>query len=308
MSSKITKNNYDILTRLAECQVLTISQLSAFNQRSRQVVRRNIRTLEGKGFVASKEEGYGQGKGRRGKIIYLTTKGVKLLRNKSILSDKATLMTKKTADSILINHHLLVNWFHIHLVHMERVIPGLSANFLSSNSGALKESNRISLRERVQMESVVEGFIEFIPDGAFSLTYQGADTNKTLLFFLEVDMDTETLASRTRNPKDLRQKVVNYQALFRSKGYKRYERIFGTKLNGFRLLFLGNNVVRMTAICRLVQQMPPSDFIWVTDQERMFFHGLSAEIWARGGKNNAPQQSIISSKLVCDSPVLETIR
>ena len=308
MSSKITKKSYDILTRLAECQILTISQLSALNQRSRQVVRRNIRTLEGKGFIASGEKGYGQGKGRREKIICLTTKGVKFLRNKGILSDKATLMTKKPADSILANHHLLVNWFHIHLVHMERVISGLSANFLSSNSGALKEKNRPSLKERVQMDSVLEGFIEFIPDGAFSLTYQNADTNKTHLFFIEVDMETEALASRKRNPKDLRQKVVNYQALFHSKRYKRYERIFGAKLNGFRLLFLGNNFARMTAICRLAQEMPPSDFIWVTDQERMFSHGLSAEIWARGGKNNAPPQSIIGPKLACDSPVFETIR
>jgi len=288
--------------------MLTISQLSALNQRSRQVVRRNIRTLKGKGFIASGEKGYGQGKGRREKIIYLTTKGVKILRDKGILSDKAALMTKNSADSILANHHLLVNWFHIHLIHMERVIPRLSVNFLSSNSLALKQKNKPSLKERVQMKSVLEGFIEFIPDGAFLLTYQGADTNKTLLFFIEVDMDTEALASRKRNPKDLRQKVVNYQALFHSKRYKRYERIFGVKLNGFRLLFLGNNFARMTAICRLVQEMPPSDFIWVTDQERMFSHGLSAEIWARGGKNDAPLQSIIGSKLACDSPTIETIR
>ena len=158
------------------------------------------------------------------------------------------------------------------------------------------------------MESVLEGFIEFIPDAAFSLTCKDAEIDKTLLFFLEVDMDTETLASRKRNPKDLRQKIVNYQALFRSKRYKRYERFFGAKLNGFRLLFLANTFSRLTAICRLVQEMPPSDFIWVTDRERMFSHGLASEIWARGGKKDEPPQSIIGSKLACDSPVIETIR
>ena len=308
MSSKLTENSYDILTRLAECQMLTISQLSAFSQRSRQVVRRNIRTLGGKGFIACGEKGYGQGKGRREKIISLTGKGVKFLRSEGILLDKATFTTKDSTDSILANHHLVVNWFHIHLLHMESVIPWLSVNFLSSNSLAMKEKDKPSLRERVQMGSALEGFIEFIPDGTFSITRQDADTNKTLLFFIEVDMDTEALASRTRNPKDLRQKIVNYQALFRSKGYKRHERIFGNKLTGFRLLFLANDFARMTAICRLVQEIPPSDFIWVTDQERMFSHGLSAEIWARGGKIDTPPQSIIGSILACDSPVLETIR
>lgn len=308
MSSKITKNSYDILTRLSDCQILTISQLSAFNQRSRQVVRRNIRTLRREGFIASKELGYGQGKGRREKIISLTAKGIEFLRDEGILSDKATFMKKNSTDSILFNHHLLVNWFHIHLIHMERVILQLSVNFLSSNSLSLKEKNKPSLKERVQMESVLEGFIEFIPDGTFSLTYQDVNTNKTLLFFLEVDMDTETLASKKRNPKDLRQKVVNYQALFRSERYKHYERFFGVKLNGFRLLFLANTFARMTAICRLIQEMPPSDFIWVTDQERMFSHGLSAEIWTRGGKNDVPPQSIIGPKLVRDSPVIKIIR
>ena len=306
--NKITKNIYDILTRLSECQILTISQLSSLNQRSRQVVRRNIRTLRSEGFIASKEKGYGQGKGRREKIISLTTKGIEFLRDEGVLSDKTTFMKKNSTDSILFNHHLLVNWFHIHLIHMQRIILQLSVNFLSSNSLALKEKNKPSLKERVKMESVLEGFIEFIPDGTFSLICQDADINKTLLFFLEVDMDTETLASKKRNPKDIRQKVVNYQALFRSKRYKRYERFFGAKLNGFRLLFLANTFARMTAICRLVQEMPPSDFIWVTDQERMFSHGLSAEIWARGGKNDDPPQSIIGSKLACDSPVIEIIR
>ena len=131
--NKITKNSYDILTQLAECQILTISQISAFNQRSRQVIRRTIRSLGREGFIASKEQGYGQGKGRQEKIISLTTKGIEFLRDEGILSDNATFMKKNSTDSILFNHHLLVNWFHIHLIHMERVIRRLSVNFLSSN-------------------------------------------------------------------------------------------------------------------------------------------------------------------------------
>ena len=308
MSYKITKNSYDILTQLAECRILTTTQLSAFNQRSRQVIRKNIRILTSDGLIDSKEQGYGYGRGRPENIIFLTQKGIEFLQDEGILSDNPTFIAKKPTDSILINHHLLVNWFHIHLIHMERIISELSLNFLSSNSHGLEQKNKPSLKERVKMESRSENFTEFIPDGVFSLTYQDSKTNKTLLFFLEVDMDTETLASENRNPKDIRQKVINYQALFRSGRYKRYERIFGTKLNGFRLLFLANTSARKAAICRLIQQMPPSDFIWVTDQKQMFSHGLSAEIWARGGKIDAPPQSIMGPKSACESPIIETIR
>ena len=52
----------------------------------------------------------------------------------------------------------------------------------------------------------------------------------------------------------------------------------------------------------LVREMWPSDFIWLTDQERMFSHGLSAEIWVRGGRQDAPPESILGSHMACKTP------
>jgi hypothetical protein len=308
MTHKITKNSYKTLIQLAECRVLTSIQLSVLNQRSCQVVRRDIRLLEKEGFIDTGKQRHGQGRGRPADIIFLAPAGVKFLQDEGVLSNNATFIEKKVTDGILVDHHLLVNWFHLHLIHMERVIPQLSVNFLSANANTLVQNNRFSLKERVKMDSSLEGFTEFIPDGAFSLTYKDTETSKTLLFFLEVDMGTETLASENRNSKDIRQKFLNYQALFRGEQYKRYEKIFSGQLNGFRLLFLANIYARMAAICRLIREMPPSEFIWVTDQQRMFSHGLSAEIWTRGGKNDGPPRSVMGSKPACESPVIETIR
>ena len=78
-------------------------------------------------------------------------------------------------------------------------------------------------------------FSEFIPDGVFTIT--NAELKKSLLFFLEVDMGTETVASPKRDLKDIRQKIVNYQALFRTGQYKRYEKILKADVNGFRFCF-----------------------------------------------------------------------
>lgn len=100
----------------------------------------------------------------------------------------------------------------------------------------------------------------FTPDGVFATT----DTieGKTLLFFLEVDCGTETLSSPQRDMKDLRQKILNYQWYFQSLKYKRYERIFKTSsLHGFRLLFLTKTIGRLAALCRLTQEMQPSNFL-----------------------------------------------
>ena len=167
---------------------------------------------------------------------------------------------------------------------------------------------RFFLQERIPVDSNREKFIEFIPDGVFSITNNAAEPKKTLLFFLEVDMGTETIASMDRNFKDVRQKIINYQALFHSGCYKRYERVFDIKLNGFRLLFLANTPVRFIALCRLAKAMPPSDFVWLTDQERMFSGGVSADIWARGGRHDEPLQSILGPKLSRKATVVDCIR
>ena len=135
------------------------------------------------------------------------------------------------------------------------------------------------------MENSLRKFIEFIPDGVFSITNGAAKTKKTLLFFLEADRGTETIASSNQSSKDIRHKILNYQTLFSINQYKCYEDVFGSKLNGFRLLILVNTASRLTALCRLVQEMPPSDFVWLTAQEEMFSRGVSAEIWFRGGKH-----------------------
>jgi hypothetical protein len=116
-------------------------------------------------------------------------------------------------------------------------------------------------------------------------------------------MGTETLQSTKQTAGDVRQKIINYQNLFRENHYKRYEKIFNAHFSGFRLLFLVNTLVRMKALSDLVQQMPPSDFIWVTDQEQMFSNGLSAEIWTRGGRTDRKTESILGTKLAFECKV-----
>jgi hypothetical protein len=168
------------------------------------------------------------------------------------------------------------------------------------------KGNRRPLLERVRTNNNQKEFIEFIPDGVFSITNE--EISKTLLFFLEVDMGTEIFASMDRGPKGIRQKILNFQALFHNSHYKRYEHIFNSILNGFRLLFLTNTASRLATLSRLVKEMPPSDFIWLTDQDSMFTHGVSAEIWTTGGRYDDTQRSILGPKLSCETPVSPILR
>ena len=153
-----------------------------------------------------------------------------------------------------------------------------------------KEADRDETRE----------LASFKPDAAFSVC--DTEESKTLLFFLEVDLGTETLASPKRGLTDIRQKILNYGACFDTQVYKQYEKLWSCRLNGFRLLFLTDTLPRMSALCSLVREMPPSDFIWITEKDRMFAEGISAQIWARGGRSDASPQSILG-KLCCLAPL-----
>jgi hypothetical protein len=304
MAPRPNKNDLKLLACIAEHKVLTVHQLSALSQRSGQVIRRRLRVLESETLVTTKQRGYGRNPGRPEDLIFLTEKGAILLKDKETFPSNYVHTLDNTADPIFIDHELLVNWFNIHLLQIEKVIPTVAVCYAPQVPHSLTRnmSERAFLRERIPKDNTPEEFSQVIPDAVFSITHK--DTRKTLLFFLEVDMGTETIASLDRDTRDIRQKIINYQALFSSGSYKRYERIFKSKLNGFRLVLMTNTAARLTALCRLVQEMPPADFIWLTDQQKIFSHGVSGEIWVRGGRNDQPPQSILGPRMARDARVV----
>ena len=101
---------------------------------------------------------------------------------------------------------------------------------------------------------------------------------------------------------DIRQKIINYQWYFESERYKRYEEVFKCNLLGFRLLFLTNTYSRLVALCKLVREMSPTNFVWLTECSRLFPEGVSAKIWAVGGDLDGTQGSILGS-LCCVAPL-----
>ena len=302
MKGNITPGDIVILSHIAEYKILTVRQLSAITQRTIQVIRRRLRFLEEEQFIIMIERGFGKGPGRRENIVILTQRGIELLSLKKILSPHAAYITSESSNSIFIDHDLLVNWFFIHLLQIERMRPQFTTQHLTANSHSITEgkAEKPLLMERLSAGKASEETYTMIPDGVFIITDRESD--KTILFFLEADRGTESLVKTENSPGDIRHKITGYQALFRSNRYKRYDRIFNAKFNGFRLLFLTINLGRKKSICDFVQTMRPSDFIWVADQSQMFSLGISAEIWSRGGRCDKLPESILGRKLAFEAP------
>ena len=143
-------------------------------------------------------------------------------------------------------------------------------------------------------------FVEFEPDGVFSIT--DTQASKSVLFFLEVDMGTEPLVSHRGPSKGVRQKIAAYQAYFRGHCYKRYDHLWEACFRGFRLLFLANTGSRTMSLRKLAAETPPSDFIWLTDRQSMLSHGVWAPIWLKGGQRDASCRSILGSRSPSPSP------
>jgi len=293
MAVKLNKNDLKLLSLVAEYRILTVAQFTILAKRNKRSLQRRIKFLVGAGFACTAEVSSGR-RGRPERLISLSAEGCALLRNEKVLGpsvpdDRVTITKLRFWE-----HQLLTNWFRIGLAQIPRVIPNLSTEFLSPTSQLLeaRSDEQSSDSVRVSLHSNHGEPVEFVPDGVFLIMDKGRQ--KALLFFLEVDMGTETLVSADHDHNDIRQKILNYQAYFKSGLYKRYEQSWGIELNGFRLLFLAHSASRLTKLGKLVQATVPSDFIWLTDQDRIFSKGVSANIWVRGGK--IPDQSILGKK------------
>ena len=304
MTIKLNKNDRSLLATIAEYRVLTTSQVTAIQHKSRQVVRRRLRQLEEAGVILSTPRGLGHSRGRPEKMVSLTQQGLDRISDDHPVL-RGMPIHQINGDKIrCMEHQLLTNWFQIHLAQVKHVIPALSIRFLSPDSPFLKRDNHDMpyIYEQSSGKGKSRKAGGFTPDGVFSITH--GESQKTLLFFLEVDMGTESMATLKREARDIRQKIINYQEYFRSNRYKRYEDHWHCKFKGFRLLFLAHTNSRLSVLSRLTREMPPSDFIWLTGLDQMFKQGLSAEIWIRGGKQEAAPGSILTSQLACQAPIL----
>ena len=299
MVVKLRENNYETLKHLAEYRILTMSQLAAVCQKKKPSIRKHIRGLRESGFVKVTSNELGHNFGRPENLLGLTEQGIDTLKDKNIIPHDVAYEKVGPVSFRLIDHQLLINWFRIHLGQIKQ----LKIRFLSYNSPfvPLGQSDRVIITDYAPIGRRTIREVNFTPDAVFTTT--NTVNGMTLLFFLEVDCGTETLSSPRRDMKDIRQKILNYQWYFQSRKYKRYEKIFENSLfHGFRLLFLTKTVGRLAALCRLVQEMQPSNFIWLTEQERMFNDGVFWNIWARGGNLQIAQQSILGS-MVCRAPL-----
>ena len=291
---RMNANDYKILEAIAEFRILTPTQISAFFQKNKQVIWRRLRAFEKEELILAVKREFGRGRGRPENSLGLTESGVNILKEKGVIAGKVPYEKVGPVNIHRIDHQLLLNWFRIHLNLIEKTLTKISIRAMTYNSPFLPEcpNGRIFITDFLPGTDN-ERDSKFTPDAVF-YTHDSI-TDKTCLFFLEVDCGTETIVSTKRDMTDIRQKISNYGLYFDSLRYKRYEEIFKHSLNGFRLLFLTSTLGRLAALCKLTQEMQSTDFVWLTDFDSILDKGLSDRIWIKGGFLQCPRHSILGS-------------
>lgn len=301
MAVHYNQGDREILTSIAEYRVLCVRHLSLLHARNVRALRRRLCRLEDDGLLQMGPRGFGRSRGRPEQVLSLTEAGVEKLKADGVVPKDIRWEQIGAENLRCVEHQLLLNELRLQLSQVARIAPSLKARFLypaSGPFGVFAGGIRLGPEGGHGAGAPKGPGVALTPDGVFAI----ADTvaNRTVLFFVEVDMGTESLASPLRTGKDVRQKILTYQAFFRARGYESYEQACGAALRGFRLLFLSNSVSRMMGLCLLVRQTPPSQFIWLTNRESMLSKGACAPVWIRGGRYDTPPESILGSR--CPNP------
>jgi hypothetical protein len=292
MSKQISNKNLDLLRALADYQLLTITQATVLFFASRQMARRHFRELYHEGLIEISYQDLNKTKGKPEGLIRLSHRAADLLKEQGLYENDVYREKTASFDHDAVEHQLLINWARIHLIHMERCLARLKVNFLSP---AFHHEDYI-----LPLSDLKLG-LDLVPDGIFSISDN--IQFKPILFFLEVDMGTESLTSKSSLKNNLNHKIIAYQDIFRTTSYKRLEIPLNASFLGFRTLFVANTLARYEQICRLTKSIKNTDFIWVTHKDHVFGKGISDMIWARGGHSENDPQSILGPTLGFKRPL-----
>jgi len=292
MNYDIAQKDFDLLKLLLDYGIISVAQLAYLYFPSRQMARRKIRELAKTKLIQISMRGYGVTVGRPENLISLTDSAVKLLEDHEVIISGSLKDRINTIEPFQIEHQLLLNWVRINIQKVRERIPEINIRFLSP---VFDRRSYVFKKEGANLENGL------IPDGIFSISHK--EQGKALLFFIEIDMCTETLSSKNPIATDIHKKITGYQRIFSNRSYKQLNGSLNCNFNGFRVLFIANTETRLRQLCKLVKSMKSTGFVWLTDKNLVFKKGVSDKIWIKGGEIEKERYSILGSTLATKTPI-----
>lgn len=129
MTFRLKEDDCRTLECIAEYRMLSVTQLAVILHKSRQVVRKRLKDLEKAGLIEVVGREFGRGRGRPENSLGVTERSVNILKEKGLLNQDVP-CDKVCADCLFgANHQHLLNWFRIHLNHVETVFSRVNVKY-----------------------------------------------------------------------------------------------------------------------------------------------------------------------------------
>ena len=225
-----TERDEKILIYLNRYQCLRVGQVARliFNGVDVQVCRRRLKRLHDAGLTSIIEP-TSVGKGKIERIHFLSQQGKSYLRQK--FPDEKIVLYKKVVNEHypLLNHLLAINDFRVSLElatrnhSLVRLQQFVSEREIRSNAIKAQGLDRFQLFRSFQVPSR-EKPLGLLPDSKFILQGKGDFTNLKRLFYLEIDLGTESLRT-------IREKVV---ALYPEHEVESFVELFWNRIQKWR--------------------------------------------------------------------------
>jgi hypothetical protein len=245
------------LSFIYKYRFLTIAQFARCAGFSAYHAAETLRNLERWGYVGFFGFLSIIGQGKTPKVYYLTKKGFELLCDEgSYIEDTLEPYTEVSATWTPQMYHRLKTidlLLSAELSLCRRPHMALAKTFLSYR---MRRKGSISSRETTDYVGVEEtSENKLVPDAAFIL--ENVDTSKCGLFFIEMDMATEQIATNLPRLQrgTLKHKLSQYDKYLRSFRYTQTYANFG-EFRSFLLLFVTLTAQRVENIRHAMQDLP----------------------------------------------------
>lgn len=288
MELRLTQRDLDCFKEFLDLGCLTAKQLvnlSLFPNEKKS--RDRLRRLNQARYVEYCPKPY-LGPGRAEYVYYLNDKKISDILSLLGCSRKDVYITKPSAYSPFLLHHLAVTDFVI-CVRQACKQSGIYA------AEIVPEYKQIAGRATKLKKSLAQSFtingveVEIIPDGVICLSRQKA---KTLLFF-EIYRGTQTLEGKEHT---IQNKLVAYATYWRLGLYKKYSDLFSYAFKGFRVLVIVHTVSTLEKLKRICCEIEPIGLFWFATAQDITQQTIFKAIWHVPGKEGL--KAIINQRTV----------
>ena len=132
---------------------------------------------------------------------------------------------------------------------------------------------------------------KIIPDAVICL--ENSDKDKKALFFLELDLGTERIASDNDMNYSLLSKLKRYEDYFRTRGFERYNSWFGKKFRGFRALLVMDSQRRIQRLRAELKKRGIVGFIWFAEKSSLNGNTVFQNIWYKDNIEDENRYSLL---------------